>query len=67
MVKFFKWAKKERLLLNILKNRHHLLIEHTTKHNELVVNILEGAISGKKGIWKISTTILKARPQKQRS
>ena len=63
----FQRAKEERLLLKIFKNRRHLWIGHTIKHNEFVVNILEGAISGKKGSGKTSTTILKASRQKQRS
>jgi hypothetical protein len=50
----FKRAKGERLLLKI--RRHSL--GHTSEHNEFVVNILEGAISGKKGHGKTSTTIL---------
>jgi hypothetical protein len=42
----FQWAKEERLLLNF-KNRRHSQIGHIIKNNEFVVNILEGAISGK--------------------
>jgi len=56
----FQRAEEERLLLKILKIRSHSWIGHTIKHNEFVVNILEGAISGKKGCGKPSTTILKA-------
>jgi hypothetical protein len=44
MMKFFK----ERLILKILKNRSHSWIGHTVRHNEFVVNILEGAITGKR-------------------
>jgi len=44
----FRRAKTERLLLKILKNRRHSWIGHTISHNEFVVNILEGAMSGKK-------------------
>jgi len=44
----FQRAKDERLLLRILKNKRHSWIGHTIRHNEYVVNILEGAISGKK-------------------
>jgi len=65
--KVFQRAKDERLLLKILKNRRHSWIGHTIRHNEFVVNILEGAISGKKGRGKTSTTILKASSQKHRS
>jgi hypothetical protein len=47
MMKFFQRAKKGRLLLKILKNRRHSWIGLIIRHNEFVVNILEGAISGK--------------------
>ena len=63
----FQRAKEERLLSKILKNRRHSLIGHTIKHNEFVVNILEGAISGKKGRGKTPTTVLKASRQKHKS
>ena len=48
----FQRAKEERLLLNILKNGRHSWIGHTVRRNEFVVNILEGAISGKKRLWE---------------
>jgi hypothetical protein len=67
MMEVFQRAKEERLLLKILNNRRHLRIGHAIRHNEFVVNILERAISGKKGRGKTSTTILKASRQKQRS
>jgi len=41
----FQRAKEERLLLRILKNRRHSWIGNTIRRNELVVNILEVAIS----------------------
>jgi len=44
----FQRAKEERLLLKILKNRRHSWIGQTIRHNEFVVNILEGAIFGKR-------------------
>jgi hypothetical protein len=61
MMKFIKW-EEERLLLKILKNRRRSWIRHilVIRHNEFAVNILEGAVSGKKGRGKTSTTILKA-------
>jgi len=59
--------KEESLLLKTLKNKGHSWIGHTFRHNEFVVNILEGAISGKKGRGMISIKILKASHQKQRS
>jgi hypothetical protein len=62
----FQRAKEERLLLKILKNRRHSWIGHTIRHNEFVVIIFEGAISGK-GRGKTSTTILRANRQKYRS
>ena len=42
----FQKVKEERLLLKILKNRSHSWTGHTIRHNEFVVNITEGAISG---------------------
>ena len=62
----FQKVKEERLLLKIFKNRRHSWIGHTIRHNEFVVSILEGAISGKKGRGA-STTILKASRQKHSS
>ena len=47
----FQKVEKEQLLLKILKNRRRSWIGHTIRHNEFVVNILEGAISGKKRLW----------------
>jgi hypothetical protein len=60
-------GSKQRLLLKILKNRRHSWIGHTVRHNQFVVNILEGAILGKKDRGKNSTTILKASRQNDRS
>jgi hypothetical protein len=37
-------VKEERLILKILKNRRHSWIGHIIRHNEFVVNMLEGAI-----------------------
>ena len=48
----------------MLQNGRHSWIGHTVTHNEFVVNILEGTISGKKGSEKTSTTMLKASHQK---
>jgi hypothetical protein len=45
-------VKEERLLLKILQNRRHSWIGHIIRHNEFVVNILEGAISGKKAMGR---------------
>ena len=60
----FQKVKEERLHLKI---RRHSWIGQTIRHNEFVVNILEGAISGKKGRGTTSTTILKASRQKHSS
>jgi len=54
-MKFFKWAKRERLLLKILKNRRHSWIGH----NEFVVNIFEGAIYGKEAVGRLRLQYLK--------
>jgi hypothetical protein len=45
-------AKEERLLLRIFENRRHLRIGHIIRHNKFVVNILEGAISGKGAVGR---------------
>ena len=45
-------AKEERLFLKILKFRSHAWRGHTFKHNEFVVNIFDGAISGKKAVGR---------------
>ena len=60
-------AKEERLLLKIIQNRRHSWIEHTVRHNEFVVNSLEGAIFGKRCSGKTWTAVLKASDQKQSS
>jgi len=51
----FQRAKEERLLLKIKikkKKRRHPWIGHIIRHNEFVVNILEGAISRKKVVGR---------------
>ena len=55
----FQRAKEERLLLKILKNRYHSWIGHTVRHKEFVVNILEGAIFGKKSLGRPRLQYLK--------
>jgi len=52
-------ATEERLLLKILKNRRHSWIGHIIRHNNFVVNILEGAISGKKAVVRPRLQYLK--------
>ena len=48
----FQRAKEERLLLKILKNNRHSWAGHRVRHNEFLVNIPEGAISGKKAVGR---------------
>ena len=55
----FQKVKEERLLLKILKNRRHSWIGHTVRRNEFVVNILEGAISGKNAMGQPQLQYLK--------
>jgi hypothetical protein len=43
----------------MLRNRCHLWIGHIIWHNEFVVNILEGAISGKKAVGRPRLQYLK--------
>jgi porphobilinogen deaminase len=54
----FQTAKEERLLFKTLQNRCYSLIGHTIRHNEFVVNILAGAIYGKKAVGKSGPRIL---------
>jgi hypothetical protein len=60
-------AKEERLLVKITQNRRHSRIGHKLRHNEFVVNSLDGAIFGEKGSGKTWTAVLKASGQKQSS
>ena len=55
----FQKVKEERLLLKILKNRRHSWIGHKIRRNEFVVNILGGAISGKKAVGRPRLQYLK--------
>jgi hypothetical protein len=55
----FQRVKEERLLLKIFKSRRHLWIRQTIRHNEFVVNILEGAVSGKKAVGRPRLQYLK--------
>jgi len=64
----FQRTEEERLLLKLSKNRRHSWIGHTIRHKEFVVNILEGAISGKKNaVGRPRLQYLKASRQKYRS
>jgi hypothetical protein len=40
------------IVLKILKNRRHSWIGNRIRHNEFAVNILDGAISGKKAVGR---------------
>jgi len=48
----FQRAKEEGLHLNMLKNRRHSWIGHTIRHNEFLVNMLEGATFGEKAVGR---------------
>jgi hypothetical protein len=52
-------VKEERILLKSLKNRRHSYLGHIIRHSEFVVNILEGAISGKKAMGRPRLQYLK--------
>jgi hypothetical protein len=43
---------KEEKLFKILQNRHHSWIGHLIRHNEFLINILEGAIYEKKALGR---------------
>jgi hypothetical protein len=55
----FQRTEEERLFLKKLKNGHHSWIGLIIMHNEFVVNILEGAISGKKAVGRPRLQYLK--------
>ena len=55
----FQRVKKERLLLKMLNNGRHSWIGHIIRHSEFVVNILGGAISGKKAMGRPRLQYLK--------
>ena len=57
--KVFQRVKEERLLLKTLNNRCHSWIGHIIRHNEFVINILEGVISGKKAMGRPRLQYLK--------
>jgi hypothetical protein len=64
----FQRAKEERLLSKIKKkNRRHSWIGHTVRGNECVVNILEGAIYGKKAVGRPRLQYLKQVAKKHSS
>jgi hypothetical protein len=55
----FQRAKEGRIFFKILKNRRHSWKRHTVRGNECVVNILEGAISGRKAVGRPRLQYLK--------
>ena len=61
----FQRAKEERLRLKIFKNRRHSWTGHTIRHNEFVVNILEGAIIGKKAVGRPRLEYISKLPETQ--
>jgi len=44
----FSEGERRKITLKNKKNRPHSWIRYTIRHNEILVNILEGAISGKR-------------------
>jgi len=56
---FFQRVKDKSLLLKMLNNRCHSWIGHTIRHNEFVVNILGGTITGKKAVGRPRLQYLK--------
>ena len=52
-------GERRKVTFKNLKNRRLSSIGHTIRHNEFVVNILEGAISGKKAVGKPRLQYLK--------
>ena len=59
ILSFISTVNEERLLLKILKNGRHLWVRPTIRHSEFVVNILEGAISGKQAVGRLRLPYLK--------
>ena len=55
----FQRAKEEIIFFKILKNRRQSWIGHIIRHNEFVVNILEGAISGEEAMGRPRLQYLK--------
>jgi len=49
----FSKGGRRKIFLKVLGNRHHWWLGHVIRHNEFVVNILEGAICGKKSVGRI--------------
>jgi len=58
-MKFFKGRKKKDYFQIFYKNRRHSWIGHAIRHNEFVVNILEGPIFGKKAVGRPGLHYLK--------
>jgi len=59
MMKFLKGKRRKITFKNLKKNRHHSRIRHTVRGNEFVVNVLEGAIFGKKAVGRPGLQYLK--------
>jgi len=58
MMKFSK-GERRKITFKIKNNRRHSWIRHRIRHNEFVVNIPEGAISGKNALGKPRLQYLK--------
>ena len=65
--KVYQRAKEERLFFKNFKNRRHSCLRHTIRQNEFVVNIREGAMSGKKAVGRPRLQYLKQVAGKKRS
>ena len=59
MVTFFRGRKKKNYFLKFQKNRGHSWTGHKIRHNEFVVNVTEGAISGKRAVRRPRLQYLK--------
>ena len=55
----FSKGKRRKIILKNLENRRHPWIGHTIRHNEFVVNILEGATFGEKAAGRPRPQYLK--------
>jgi len=55
----FSKGERRKITFKIKNNRRHSWIRHRIRHNEFVVNIPEGAISGKNALGKPRLQYLK--------
>ena len=66
MMKFVK-GKRRKIAFKNLKNRRNSWIGHIIKRNEFAVNVLEGAISGKKAVGRPGLQCLKQASRQRHS